>query len=107
MSTLKLSDLSPALRALRLLSVDFGHLSAPDVSVSNVCPERLDLAFHDDLPGFEAWREALSLAPETVEHRTQREGHLRVLAVQTDYEGAVLSLIGFAKVVPSMDGGTP
>ena len=107
MSTLKLSDLSPALRALRLLSVDFGHLPAPSVSVSTVYPEQLHLAFHDDLAGFESWREALGIAPESVEHRTQGSGRTRVLRMRADYAGAVLYLVGYAEVPLVAIGGTP
>ena len=108
MSTLKLSGLSPALQALRLLSTDFGHLPAPCVSVSTVYPEQLHLALHDDLAGFESWREALGIAPESVEHRTQGKGRTRVLRMRTDYAGAALYLIAYAEVaLPVTVGGAP
>ncbi|MFI6661932.1 hypothetical protein ACIBL8_41195 [Streptomyces sp. NPDC050523] len=93
-----LNELSVPLRALRLLTVDFGHLPAPTVHLSTVYPDRLELSFHDNLAGFEAWREALGIAPDAVAHDTQGDGRTRVLKVTTDLAGAVLELIGFAQV---------
>ncbi|WLW53232.1 hypothetical protein [Streptomyces sp. YU58] len=95
---LTLDDLAVSLRALRLLAVDFGHLAAPSVHVGPIYPDRLDLSFHDDLAGFEAWREALGIASDAVTHGTQSNGHTRVLTATTDFAGAVVQLTGFAKV---------
>ncbi|MFF4909740.1 hypothetical protein ACFY2T_33325 [Streptomyces sp. NPDC001260] len=95
---LTLDDLAVPLRALRLLAVDFGHLSAPSVHVSPLYPNRLELSFHDDLSGFEAWREALGIAPDAVTHGTQSNGGTRVLTTTADFAGAVVELTGFAKI---------
>ena len=93
-----LVDLSTPLLALRLLTVEFSHLPAPDVTVSTVYPERLELTFHDDFAAFEAWREALSIAPESVAHRVQAVGQTGVLRVHGTFAGAELMLVGYAQV---------
>lgn len=103
--SLKLDDLSVPLRALRLLAVDFGHLSAPWVHVGCVYPEQLELTFHDDLVGFEAWREALGIAPDAVTHGTQSNGGTRVLQATADFTGAVLKLTGFAQITDPAPSG--
>ncbi|WP_406443079.1 hypothetical protein OHB14_29395 [Streptomyces sp. NBC_01613] len=95
---LTLDDLSVPLRALRLLAVDFGHLPAPVVNVTDVFPNRLKLSFHDGLDAFESWREALGIAPEAVTHGTQNGARTRVLKTVVEYAGATLELTGFAAV---------
>ncbi|MEU5973658.1 hypothetical protein [Streptomyces sp. NPDC047315] len=95
---LVLDDLAVSLRALRSLALDFGHLAAPAVMVSTIRPEHLELAFHDDLPGFEAWREALSIAPDAVTHGIQGAGRTRVLKASVEYLGATLRLVAYADV---------
>ncbi|WP_405955493.1 hypothetical protein [Streptomyces phaeochromogenes] len=103
---LTLDDLAVPLRLLRLLAADFGHLSAPSVQVSTVYPERLELTFYDDLPGFEAWREALGIAPDTVTYREQSDGRTRVLRTSVDYAGSAVRLTGYADIVaPVLVGG--
>ena len=103
---LRLDDLAVALRVLRLLAVDFGHLAAPDVQVSPIFPEHLRLSFHGDLPGFEAWREALGIAPQDVNGHVQSGGRTRVLKASVTFAGAELELIGFGKVcTPAPVGG--
>ncbi|MFD8550367.1 hypothetical protein ACFV08_01905 [Streptomyces fradiae] len=92
------------LLALRLFSAEFAHLSAPCVSVSVVFPERPELFFHDDLAGFEAWRAALGIAPESVNHDEQGD-HTRVLSVDAIYAGTELHLVGFARIAPSLVEG--
>jgi hypothetical protein len=95
---LTLDDLSVPLRALRLLAVDFGRLPAPALRVGSVYPDRLELSFHDDLAGFEVWREALGVTPDAVAHSTQSNGETRVLKATADFAGAVLVLTGFADI---------
>jgi hypothetical protein len=95
---LTLDDLATPLRALRLLTVDFGHLPAPTLSVSTVYPDRLELSFHDGLPAFEAWREALGVAPDDVVYREQNDGQTRVLRAMAGYAGAVLKLTGYGDI---------
>ncbi|MFF4275884.1 hypothetical protein [Streptomyces sp. NPDC001536] len=102
---LTLDDLSVPLRALRLLAVDFGHQPAPWVRVDTVYPDRLELSFHGDLAGFEAWREALGIAPDAVVHATQGGGRTRVLEATAELAGAVLTLTGFAEIpAPELTG---
>jgi len=95
---LTLDDLSVSLRALRLLAVDFGHLPAPVVNVTDVYPNRLKLSFHDGLDAFESWREALGIAPAAVTHGTQNGARTRVLKTSVEYAGATLELTGFAEI---------
>ncbi|GAA0960948.1 hypothetical protein [Streptomyces rhizosphaericus] len=99
---LAFDDLVVPLRTLRLLAADFGHLPAPTVSVSPIYPERLELSLHSDLPGFEAWREALGIAPEDVNYRVQRDGRTQVLRTTTTYVGAELELVGYGDVPASV-----
>lgn len=102
---LTLDDLSAPLRALRLLTTDFGHLSAPTVHVTTVWPDRLELQFHDDLAGFEAWREALGIAPDAVTHGTQNTGRTRVLHAGVDFAGARVELVGYGRIpAPALTG---
>ncbi|MCX4984548.1 hypothetical protein [Streptomyces sp. NBC_00572] len=102
-----LADLSAPLLALRLFGAEFAHMPAPTVEVSPIYPERLELSFHDDFAAFEAWREALNIAPESVVHRVQLGGQTGVLRVHATFAGAELMLIGYAKVpapVPVLAG---
>ena len=96
---LTLDSLAVPLRVLRLLTVDFGHLPAPDVHVSTIYPEQLELTFYDDLSGFEVWREALGITPDAVTYHEQSDGLTRVLRTTVDYAGAVVRLSGYADVV--------
>ncbi|MFF4210702.1 hypothetical protein ACFYZE_15370 [Streptomyces sp. NPDC001796] len=95
---LTLDGLAVALRALRLLATDFGHLPAPAVHLSNIFPNRLELSVYDDLSQFEAWRDALGIAPDAVKHSTQSDGRTRVLRACVEYAGAELALVGFSPV---------
>jgi hypothetical protein len=99
MTTLPLESLGAALLALRVLSAEYPDLPAPCVSVSTVYPDRLDLALHDDLSAFEAWREALGIDPGAVAYGEQSGGRTRVLSALTDYAGARIRLTGFGTVV--------
>ncbi|MEU4891936.1 hypothetical protein AB0B12_23900 [Streptomyces sp. NPDC044780] len=103
---LTLDELAVPLRALRLLAADFGHLPAPCTHVSTIYPNQLELSFHDDLTDFEAWRDALGIAPETVDCREQGGGRTRALSLATDYAGAELRLVAYADVpVPATAAG--
>ncbi|MCX5293643.1 hypothetical protein [Streptomyces sp. NBC_00183] len=98
--SLTLDELAVPLRALRLLAADFGYLPAPDVDVTSIYPNRLRLIFHrGGLAGFEAWREALGIAPDAVRHSTQGEGgRTRVLRADAQCAGAELELVGYGDV---------
>ncbi|MGW1116543.1 hypothetical protein ACWD5B_05455 [Streptomyces tanashiensis] len=93
-----LADLSAPLMTLRLPASEFAHLPAPRVGVSTLYPERLELTFHDDFAAFEAWREALNIAPASVVHHVQGDGRTAVLNVHTVFAGADLELTGYAKL---------
>ncbi|MFB8181545.1 hypothetical protein ACFC8N_37110 [Streptomyces sp. NPDC055966] len=95
---LTLDDLSGPLLALRLLALDFGHLPAPTVSISPIFPDRLELSLHSGLPGFEAWREALGIAPQDVDFHVQCDGRTRVLRSTAAYACVELELIGYGDV---------
>lgn len=103
---LTLGGLAVALRALRLLAVDFSHLPAPDVHASPVFPDRLELSFHCGLPDFEVWREALGISPDAVVYREQGDGRTRVLKASADFAGAALELTGYGDAcAPEPVGG--
>ncbi|ASQ96014.1 hypothetical protein [Streptomyces sp. 11-1-2] len=96
---LTLDELAVPLRALRLLAADFGHLPAPHAHVSTIYPNQLELSFHDGLTDFEAWRDALGIAPDAVECREQGGGQTRALSLTTDYAGAELLLVAYGDVL--------
>ncbi|MDQ1037332.1 hypothetical protein QFZ75_003748 [Streptomyces sp. V3I8] len=103
---LTLDEVAVPLRVLRLLTVDFGHLPAPSVHVTTIYPERLELSFHDDLAGFEEWREALGVAADAVTYRQRSDGRTGVLSASVDHAGATVHLIAYADVVtPALVGG--
>ncbi|QJT03177.1 hypothetical protein G9272_25240 [Streptomyces asoensis] len=104
---LTLDGLAAPLRVLRLLTVDFGHLPAPQIDVSTVYPDQLGLRFHDDLSAFEAWRDALGIVPDSVVYREQGAGRTRVLKASTEYAGAVLELTGYGDVHAPAPVGAP
>ncbi|MCX4698667.1 hypothetical protein [Streptomyces sp. NBC_01373] len=95
---LTLDDLAVPLRALRLLAADFGYLAAPDVHLTPIYPNRVSLSFHRDLGAFEAWREALGIAPDAVRHGTQSAGRTRVLRASAQCAGAELELVAYADI---------
>ncbi|MFJ2783623.1 MULTISPECIES: hypothetical protein [unclassified Streptomyces] len=99
MNAPRLADLSAPLAALLVLGTEFAHLPAPCVHVSEVFPERLELAFHhDDFAAFEAWREALDISPEGTVHHVQGDGSTAVRIVHGAVAGADVQLIGFAPI---------
>ncbi|MBR8643011.1 hypothetical protein KEF29_36065 [Streptomyces tuirus] len=103
---LTLDGLAVPLRALRLLAVDFSHLPAPDVHVSPIFPDRLELSFHRGLPDFEVWREAMGISPDEVVYREQGDGRTRVLKASVDFAGAALELTGYSDAcAPELIGG--
>ncbi|MCX4665109.1 hypothetical protein OG453_00215 [Streptomyces sp. NBC_01381] len=94
-----MDGLSPALTALRVLSVDFPEMPAPTVRVTPIYPTVLDLALHDDLGAFEPWRIALRIAREDIDFHTQSDGRTWVLCASTDYAGARVKLIAYGDVL--------
>ncbi|MFJ9430086.1 hypothetical protein ACIRQY_10490 [Streptomyces sp. NPDC101490] len=99
MNALRLADLSAPLAALLVLGTEFAHLPAPAIHISEIFPERLELAFHhDDFGAFEAWREALDISPEGIVHRVQGDGPTAVRIVHGTVAGADVRLVGFAPI---------
>ncbi|MGC4907492.1 hypothetical protein ACLQ2J_17410 [Streptomyces cyaneofuscatus] len=109
MSAPTVGDLSATVTALASLMARFPDLPGVAVRITTVYPDLLELAVHDDLAAFEAWREALNIAPEDVVHGVQSEGTTRVLDVHTVLMGARLRLISFAPIpalAPSSGAGS-
>ncbi|MEV8392833.1 MULTISPECIES: hypothetical protein [unclassified Streptomyces] len=108
--TLTLDALAVPMRALRLLTAEFGHLPAPCVDMSTIFPERLVLALHETeqtggtLAAFESWRDALGIAPDAVTFAVQSDGRTRVLAAETRFGGAEIALRAFADTQPAAAG---
>ena len=98
MSTPTLGAMGAPLLVLRMFSAEYPHLPAPCLDVSTVYPDLLTLSFHNGLGDFEAWRGALGIAPEYVSHHVQCDGRTQVLEAKTDYAGARLHLVGYAKI---------
>ncbi|MEW1923823.1 hypothetical protein [Streptomyces sp. NPDC088360] len=94
-----LHDLSTALTALRIVSADLAELPAPAVRVTPIYPTLLELSLHDDLGAFEPWRNALGIARQDIDFRTQGDGRTWVLCATTDYAGARVKLIAFGAVL--------
>ncbi|MFD6873311.1 MULTISPECIES: hypothetical protein [unclassified Streptomyces] len=99
MSEQTLRDMQAPLLVLGMFAGHFGHLPAPTLSVSGICPSELDMDFFDAPAAFEAWREALGIDPLTITERVQRTGGTRVLVVEAEWAGAHLRLRSFAPVV--------
>lgn len=97
-----LGEMTPALRALRLLAAEYSHLPAPFLHLSPIDAARLELSLHDvDLTGetftvFETWREALGFAPDAVVFRVQGDGRTRVLRAVGPFGGAEVALTAYA-----------
>jgi hypothetical protein len=104
MSSPTLASLNAPLLALRVFCAEFAHLPAPTLGVSTIFPDLLELSFHDNLAGFEAWRVALGLAPECVSYHEHSGGRTRVLTAQAGYAGAQVRLLGYAEI-PARGGG--
>ncbi|WP_410535460.1 hypothetical protein [Streptomyces sp. KL2] len=104
-SALSLRELGAPLRALRLLATEHPHLPAPCVTVTDVYPDRLELALHDDLAAYEAWREALGIAPGSVACGEQSGGRTRVLTASVDYAGARVRLVGYSRTAATAGAG--
>ncbi|MEU3143778.1 MULTISPECIES: hypothetical protein [unclassified Streptomyces] len=110
--TLTLGGLAVALRALRMLALDFGHLPAADVRLSPIDPGQVELLLYSVTPdgdsgvsfaAFEAWRAALGIAPDAVTFRVQGGGRTRVLHAGCAFGGARVDLIAFADAPQTAD----
>ncbi|MFI8302586.1 hypothetical protein ACIF80_03860 [Streptomyces sp. NPDC085927] len=110
--TLTLEGLAVPLRALRMLALDFGHLPAADVRLSPIDPAQVELTLHSMTPdgdtevsfaAFEAWREALGIAPDAVTFRVQGGSRTRVLRANCTFGGARVDLVAFADAPHTAD----
>lgn len=89
-------DMRAPLKTLRFLADEFPELPAADVHVSRLFPDQVELAFHDDLGAFEAWRAALAIRPEAVRFGTQGvDDSTMNLRVQALYGACTLSLVAY------------
>ncbi|MFI2315985.1 hypothetical protein AMK17_28380 [Streptomyces sp. CB00072] len=104
MSEPTMSGLSAAVTALASLMARFPDLPAVDVHVSTIFPDQLELSAHNDLAAFEAWREALGIAPGAVVHKVQSRGTTRVLDAHAVFTAARLRLVGYS-VIPAPVAG--
>ncbi|WP_327401335.1 hypothetical protein OG194_14890 [Streptomyces sp. NBC_01288] len=99
---LTLSGLSGPLATLRLLAVDFPHLTAPVVEVSPIYPKVLRLSLHgmtcDSFGAFEQWRHALRIEPDSVDFHIQCDHRTAVLDGHGTYGGAEIELTAYATV---------
>ncbi len=91
-----IADLSRPMALLRLLALDHPNLPAPHVGISPHFPHYLTLSVHNGLDGFEAWREALGIAPDEVRHDTQSGGTTLVLTGSATIADAHVELVGYA-----------
>jgi hypothetical protein len=102
-----LDDMRTPLRALVALATHHAGLPAPHIAASTVFPGSLRLSFHHGrLSAFEAWREALGIAPEAVTYEVLTGTGEPLLEAVTEYAGARVELIGFGHPNPPSGGGS-
>jgi hypothetical protein len=87
---------------LRLLAADHPTLPAPHVHVSPIYPDLLTLSVHDDLAGFEAWREALGVDPDSVGRNVQSNGTTAVLKAVATIAEARVELVGYSPNIAAL-----
>ncbi|AYG82805.1 hypothetical protein DWB77_04992 [Streptomyces hundungensis] len=89
-------DMRAPLKTLRFLVDEFPELPAADVHVSTLFPDRVELAFHDDLGAFEQWRAALAIRPDAVRFGTQGvDDSTMNLRAEGPYGACTLSLVAY------------
>ena len=92
-----IADLSRPMALLRLLAADHPTLPAPVVHVSPNRPDVLQLAVHDSLGAFEAWREVLGVEPAAVRHNLQSGDTTVVLSCFAEIADAKVELVGYSR----------
>ncbi|MEV0220811.1 hypothetical protein [Streptomyces sp. NPDC050704] len=92
-----IADLSRPLALLRLLTADHPELPALNIAISPNVPGRLDLAVHNDLAAFEAWREALGIDSGAVRHNLQSGDTTVVLTAAAEIADARVNLVGYSR----------
>ncbi|PZT75132.1 MULTISPECIES: hypothetical protein [unclassified Streptomyces] len=93
-----LGALAAPVTALATLTARFPDLPSVDCQISTIVPDELELVSHDNLAGFEAWRQALGIAPDSVVHGVQGGGTTHVLKAYTAFMGVRVRLVCFAPV---------
>jgi len=96
------ADLSRPMALLRLLAADHSTLPAPHVHVSPIYPDLLTLSIHDDLAGFEAWREALGVDPDSVGRNVQSNGTTAVLKAVATIAEARVEIVGYSPNIAAL-----
>jgi hypothetical protein len=87
-----------AVDALAQIAAAFGHLPAACFDLGDIYPDRLEIAVHDDLAGFEAWRSALGIPADALEYGTF--GQRMYLIGRGSFAGATVKLTGYAAPLP-------
>jgi hypothetical protein len=96
------ADQLPAADALAHITAAMGHLPPADFALSPIYPDRLDIALHDNLDGFERWRVALGFPASAVTY-VPRRGHMTLRATGP-FAGATVELVGYAPPLPEVGG---
>jgi hypothetical protein len=92
-----------ALEALIVIGRTCATLPAAHFEVGAIYPDEVRISLHHDLPAFEAWRAALRIPEDDVNHRTY-DGQMSLTARTTMY-GATVELVGYAPALPEPDRG--
>lgn len=91
------ADQRPALEALAHIATACAHLPMADFHIGAVYVNTLTISLHDDLSGFERWREALGILASAVEYRALTH-NLNLKAITT-FAGATVELVGYAPML--------
>jgi hypothetical protein len=94
-SSSSLTIQQPAFEALAAIFRSFPTLPSGTIQLSDVFSRRVSISLHDDLADFEAWREALDIAPDDVE-RIELPSQALVLRVEGQFAGIEVVLHGYA-----------
>ncbi|MGW2367140.1 hypothetical protein ACWCZ5_16350 [Streptomyces sp. NPDC001667] len=105
----------PMIEALYRILNQFPHLPAADLTAGTVIPQQgpiapgISITLHSSLADFESWREALVIAPATVEHRENisRHGSHQILEGEGTFAGVPVTLKAFAPLAPDPDPVAP
>jgi hypothetical protein len=89
-----------ALEALIVLARTHAHLPAVDMQVGSIFPDTIRMHIHHDLGAFEAWREALGIPGDSVDH-SAFDGRV-TLKASTAFHGATVDITGYATALPAV-----
>ncbi|WP_328632075.1 hypothetical protein [Streptomyces sp. NBC_00356] len=91
------ADLSRPLTLLRQLAAEHPDLPAPHIDVSSIFPKQVEFSFHNSLSDFEAWRAALHIDPQCIEHHLQGGDTTICLKVSAEFGDARIRLVGYGQ----------